>query len=64
MKELRLKMKLFPCLINLLLGDQIILFDITNDTTSALGVALIPMGYFTWRCSEESEESEDWVWTV
>ena len=43
-------MKLFPCLINLLLGDQIILFGITNDTTFALGVALIPDGSCTWRC--------------
>lgn len=34
-------MYLFPWLMNLLLGDQIILFGITNDTTSALGVALI-----------------------
>ena len=40
MNELRLKMKLFPCLVNLLLGDQIILFDFTNDTTSSLNVAL------------------------
>ena len=41
MKELSLKMKLFPCLVNLLLGDQIRLFGITNDTTSSLGVALV-----------------------
>ena len=40
MKELRLKMKLLPCLINLLLGDQIILLRIINDTTSVLGVWL------------------------
>ena len=47
-------MKLFPCVINLLLGDQIILFGITNDTTSALGVALIPDGSCTWRCYTRS----------
>ena len=42
MKELRLKMALFPCLVNLLPGDQIILFNITKNTTSSSGVALIP----------------------
>ena len=47
MKELSLKMKLFPCLVNLLLGDQIRLFGITNDTTSSLSVALIPVGNCT-----------------
>ena len=36
MKELKWKMKLFLYLVNLLLGDQIILFGITNDTTSSL----------------------------
>ena len=30
MKELSLKMKLFPCLVNLLLGDQIRVFGSTN----------------------------------
>ena len=50
MKELKLKMKMFPCLCNLLLGNQIKLFDITNDTTSTLSVALIPVGSCMWHC--------------
>ena len=33
----KLKIKMFPYLCNLLLVNQIILFDITNDTTSAVG---------------------------
>ena len=54
MKELKLKMKMFPYLCNLPLGNQIILFDITNDTTSAVGLALIPVGSCTWRCYTRS----------
>ena len=54
MKELKVKMKMFPYLYILLLGNQIILFDSTNDTTSAVGLALIPVGNCTWRCYTRS----------
>ena len=47
-------MKWFPRLGNLLLGDQIRLFGIPNDTTSACSVALIPVGGCTWHCYTRS----------
>ena len=52
-KELKLKMYLFPWLVNPLLGDQND-YLVTNDTTAALGVALIPVGSCTWRCYTRS----------